>query len=93
MPAGESGIADAFGGEKFVVAGNDQAVGVDGVGGFVVAIERRLEVVEATIFFGEAAVIIEAQPAGERQIGANLEFVLHEESGFLGTVVAIGVAL
>ncbi len=71
----------------------DQAVGDDGVGAGVVVVERRLEIVEAAVFFGEAAVIVETKTCGDAEVGAELIFVLNVGAGFFGAVVAIGVAL
>ena len=60
MPAGESGIADAFARELFVIAGDEKAGVDDGVGGVVVVVLRGIEIVEAAVFFGETAVVVEA---------------------------------
>ena len=77
----------------FVVARDDEAGVDDGVGGVVVVVFGGIEIVQAAIFFGEAAVIVEAKTGSEAEVGQDLVFVLEIEAGFLGTIVAIGVAL
>ena len=73
LAASESGIADAFAGELFVIAGDEKAGVDDGVGGVVVVVFRGIEIVEAAIFFGEAAVLVEAKAGSEAEVGREFD--------------------
>ena len=63
--AGKRRVADTLGGEKLVVAGDDKAIGSEGIGGCVIRVQRRVEIEDATVFLGEATIPIEAQTGGQ----------------------------
>src|SRR6202041_3016444 len=70
LAAGEGGVADTLAREKFVVAGDDDSVeagarGIDGIGGVVVGVARGIEIEDAAVFFGEAAIPIPTQAGGK----------------------------
>jgi hypothetical protein len=50
LAAGERCIADAFCGEQLVVAGDDEAVGGQGVASGIVGIPRGVEIEDAAVF-------------------------------------------
>src|SRR5208282_6123619 len=98
LTSGERRVADAFGGEQLVVAGDDEAVeasaaGIDGVGSVVVGVARRIEIENASVLFREASIPVETESGSKAEIGAELEFVLHVGSRLPGAIVAVGVAL
>ena len=76
MTSRKSRIADAFGWEEGIVAGDDEAVRSNGVGGCVVVVARRIEVENASIFFRQASVIVEAQTGADAEVGTKLKLVL-----------------
>ena len=59
----------------------------------VVAVSLRIEVEEAAVFLGEAAVPVVAHAGGERERRRDLKFVLHVSAKLVGAIVAAGVAL
>ncbi len=93
MPSGERGIANTFRWKQLVVAGDDYAIRGKRIGRIVIGITRRVEIVNAAVFFSEAAVPVEAQPGSQAEIGAKLKLVLEISAGLTGTHVTVRIAL
>lgn len=99
LAASECGLAHPWR-SVCIVAGNDKpgAAGrvgcaVKGIGARVILVQRRIEVKDVPVLFGESAIPVVAHAGGNAQVGRHLELVLSEEPGFIGAVVAVGIAL
>ena len=92
LASGERGVTHAFGAVG-VVSGDDQPGILDGVGAGAVVIEGRLEVEDAAVLLGEAAVPVVAHAGGQRNGRHDLPLVLHIGAQLVGAVVAAGIAL
>jgi len=80
-------------GAVLVVAGDDQTGVNDVIGIDVVLVTRRIEVENAAVLLGEAAIPVIAQAGGEREGRCDLELVLEVGTKLIGAVVAAGIAL
>src|SRR5260221_9902963 len=87
LPAGQSGAADA------ALIGHDEAGGGDVTGVVVESVLRGVEIIDASVFFGEAAVPVIAYTEGDAEVGAQLVFVLEIETSLSGAKITVGVAL
>src|SRR5271168_2944009 len=61
--------------------------GLAGVGAGVVVVERGIEVEDAAVLLGEAAVPVVTNAGGEGEVGFDLELVLEVEAELVGAVV------
>ena len=92
LAAGQGGLAHASGAVG-VVAGDDETGAGNGVGGDVVAVLRGIEVDDIAVLLRQAAIPVVANTGCDAQGWGYLELVLGEQAGFIGAVIAIGVAL
>src|SRR6202034_1074201 len=93
LPPSESGIADPLGGKVRIVPRDNEAVRIDYVVGYVVVVARGIEIENAAVLFFKAPVIVEAETSAKAEVRPNLKFVLQVHTGFVGSVVAVGIAL
>src|SRR5258708_14030411 len=93
LSPGERRVADALGRKLAGITSDDEPGRGYVACGFVVRILRRVEVVHAPVFFGQAAVPIPAQAGSHTQIRSKLVFVLKIKSRLASAVVTVGVAL
>ena len=62
------------------------------IGSLVVGIKRRIEVVDAAIFFRQSAVPVVPHPSCQTEIRQNLELVLNISASLVRAVVPVGIA-
>src|SRR5260370_39789494 len=87
LPAGQGGIADALGGEQFVIPRNDGPAVHDRVCPRVIFVQGRFQIVHTSIFLAEAAIVIQAKTYSYAEVGAKLKLVLNARSNILGARV------
>ena len=103
LAAGERGAAYSLS-SILVIAGDDESAlgrpkrsgclaGRQRAGGCDVGVKRGIEVKNASVLLGEAAVPVVADAAGESEVRLHLELVLQKEAELVGPVVTIGIAL
>src|ERR1700756_924624 len=92
LASGKGCVADTVR-AVLVITRNDEAGIGDHVGARVVFVRGGIEVENTPVFLRQAAVPVVAQPGRNAEGRENLILVLNVESGLVGSVVPVGVAL